>query len=197
MAGRTRRSERVGELALCSGKAAATWVDPWEDAELAHAHVAIWLDGKIAHAPRAAAAPDRRVRVAWLWEPRLLMPEHYDFVLRGGAERFDEVWTDDLQMRDDLERLAAAATRRRIRFRFLTQALAFVAPPDRDPCARSSQRWAEFPVSLIASRKKVRMPDPRPVSCSLCHLASPSPQPRTRGSPLLKGAAALLTVPPL
>ena len=60
--------------------------------------------------------------MAWLWEPRLLMPEHYDFVLRDGAERFDEVWTDDLQMRDDLERLAAA-TRRRIRFRFLTQAL--------------------------------------------------------------------------
>lgn len=84
------------------------------------------------------------------------MPEHYDFILRDGLDRFDEVWTDDLQMRDDLERLADA-TRRRIRFRFLTQALAFVPPADRDPRACSRQRWAEATVSLIASRKQVSM----------------------------------------
>ena len=107
------------------------------------------------HAPRAVRATDRRVRVAWLWEPREIYPETYDFVLKEGADRFDEVWSFDLRFRDELRSLAEddPSGRNYPKFRFVSCSLSFVSPGDRNARAVASERRATAPASLICSQK--------------------------------------------
>ena len=84
-----------------------------------------------------------------------MYPERYDFVLKEGADRFDEVWSFDLRLRDELDGLARAnpSSKGYPKFRFVSGSLSFIAPGDRNARVAASERWAAAPASLICSRK--------------------------------------------